>query len=307
MAGPDSQTSEQNNKDPWWQEYCSIDKFNKIKHNISLLTIVHDQVTPTNYNLKRNWSYLSQRVLKHPHRQGKPSKSPMSLKNQRIPVKREDFMMNEYRTVRSNGRAEYEIKKSLFIAYVAPAATEQTAHEFIHTIKKKHYEASHNCSAYLIGLHDDIQKADDDGEPSGTAGRPILEVLRKSAVKNIVIVVTRYFGGIKLGAGGLTRAYGKSATLGLAAAGLVSRILCHRFIVTLDYTCQGGLENQLLFQHFTVLNRVFSEQVMLTILSQPERVTELIQLINENTSGTGKIEFKGTEYSDGESNEADLR
>ncbi len=215
-------------------------------------------------------------------------------------------MMNEYRTVRSNGRAEYEIKKSLFIAYVAPAATEQAAQEFIHTIKKKHYEASHNCSAYLIGLQDDIQKADDDGEPSGTAGRPILEVLRKNAVKDAIIVVTRYFGGIKLGAGGLTRAYGKSATLGLTAAGLISRILCHRFTVTLDYTCQGVLENQLLLHHFPIINRVFLEQVLLTILSQSERVTELIQLINAHTSGTGKIEFQGTEYSDGKPNEADL-
>lgn len=215
-------------------------------------------------------------------------------------------MMNEYRTVRSNGCAEYEIKKSLFIAYVAQAATEPTAHEFIHSIKKKHYEASHNCSAYLIGLTDDIQKADDDGEPSGTAGRPILEVLRKNTVKNAVIVVTRYFGGIKLGAGGLTRAYGKSATLGLTAAGLISRILCHRFTVTLDYTCQGGLENQLLLNNFAVINRLFLEQVTLTILARPERVTELVQLINENTSGTGKIESCGTEYTDEQPTEADL-
>lgn len=213
--------------------------------------------------------------------------------------------MNEYRTVRSNGRAEYEIKKSLFIAYVAPVASEQTAQEFIHSIKKKHYEASHNCSAYLIGLQDDIQKADDNGEPSGTAGRPILEVLRRNAVKDAVIVVTRYFGGIKLGAGGLTRAYGKSATLGLTAAGLINRILCHRFSVTLDYACQGGLENQLLLNNFSVINRLFLEQVTLTILTRPERITELIQLINENTSGTGKIETRGTEYIDVEPNEAD--
>lgn len=206
--------------------------------------------------------------------------------------------MNEYRTVRGNGRAEYKIQKSLFIAYAAPIATEQDAHEFIHNIKKQHYEATHNCSAYLIGLKNDLQKTDDDGEPSGTAGRPILEALRKNAVKNSIIVVTRYFGGIKLGAGGLTRAYGKSAMLGLTAAGLIRRVLCHRFTVTIDYTCQGGLENQLSFNHFTIVSRIFSEQVILTILSRPERVSELMQLINENTSGTGSIESCGTEYID---------
>jgi uncharacterized YigZ family protein len=214
-------------------------------------------------------------------------------------------MINEYRTIRNKGRAEYEIKKSLFIAYAAPVATEQAAHEFMHSIKKKHYEATHNCSAYLIGLQDDIQKADDDGEPSGTAGRPILETMRKSAVKNAVIVVTRYFGGIKLGAGGLTRAYGKSALLGLTAAGLINRILCHRLTVTLDYTCQGGMENQLLLNNFDLINRQFLEQVTLTILARPERITELIQLINETTSGTGKITTCGTEYIDEKTSEAD--
>ncbi len=212
--------------------------------------------------------------------------------------------MNEYRTVRNNGRAEYEVQKSLFIAYVAPIATEQAAHEFIHSIQKKHYEASHNCSAYMLGLQDDIQKADDDGEPSGTAGRPILEALRKNAVKNTIIVVTRYFGGIKLGAGGLTRAYGKSAMLGLTAAGLITRVLCHRFTVTLDYTCQGGLENQLILNNFFIINRTFLERVTLTILTPPTRITELLQLINENTSGTGKIESCGTEYVDKKTNEA---
>ena len=214
-------------------------------------------------------------------------------------------MINEYRTIRNSGQAEYEIKKSLFIAYAAPVATEQAAHEFIHSIKKKHYEASHNCSAYLIGLQDDLQKADDDGEPSGTAGRPILEVLRKNAVKDAIIVVTRYFGGIKLGAGGLTRAYGKSAMLGLTAAGLISRVLCHKFTVTLDYTCQGGLENQLLLNNFNLINRQFLEQVTLTVLTRSERINELIQLINENTSGTGEIEACGTEYIDEKPNEAD--
>jgi len=209
-------------------------------------------------------------------------------------------MMNEYRTICSIGRAEYEIKKSLFIAYAAQVATEEAVHEFVHSIKKKHYDATHNCFAYLLGLNDTIQKADDDGEPSGTAGRPILEVLRKSAVKNAIIIVTRYFGGIKLGAGGLTRAYGKSATLGLTAAGLITRILCHRFKVTFDYICQGNLEHQISLHNFRIIERFFSEHVTMIVLVQPEQIADFIQLINEQTSGTGIIEDCGTEYIDKE-------
>lgn len=204
--------------------------------------------------------------------------------------------MNEYYTVRGSGYAEYKIQKSLFIAYAAPRSTEQGAQEFIHDIKKKHYDANHNCSAYLIGLNGDIQKADDDGEPSGTAGRPILEILKKSAVKNTVIVVTRYFGGIKLGAGGLIRAYGKSASQGLTAAGIIRRVFCHRFAVTIDYTLQGGLENQLVVTKFPIINRTFSDKVTLTVLAQPEQIAQLSRLVNENTGGTGQIKPCGTEY-----------
>ena len=129
-------------------------------------------------------------------------------------------MLPAYRTVKQPSEARLEINKSLFIAYVTPADTEETAAQFIEEIKKRHKEANHNCSAYVIGQHGQYQKADDNGEPSGTAGKPILEVLLKSGVKNAVIVVTRYFGGVLLGAGGLTRAYGRSAKDALDAAGI---------------------------------------------------------------------------------------
>ncbi|PDM36799.1 YigZ family protein, partial [Bacillus cereus] len=101
------------------------------------------------------------------------------------------------------------IQKSRFICYVSRATTEEEAQEFIQKIQKQNWNATHNCSAYLIGEQDQIQKANDDGEPSGTAGVPMLEVLKKRGLKDTVVVVTRYFGGIKLGAGGLIRAYGK--------------------------------------------------------------------------------------------------
>lgn len=119
-------------------------------------------------------------------------------------------MRESYITVGNSANAEIIIQKSRFIGYAARAETEEEAIGFINSIKEMHRSANHNCSAYMIGEHDSIQKANDDGEPSGTAGVPILEVLKKRGLKDTVIVVTRYFGDIKLGGGGLIRAYGKA-------------------------------------------------------------------------------------------------
>ena len=124
------------------------------------------------------------------------------------------------------------------------AETEEEALDFIQEIKKMHHTATHNCSAYMIGEHDTIQKANDDGEPSGTAGVPMLEVLKKQGLKDTVVVVTRYFGGIKLGGGGLIRAYGRATTEGIAATGTVERKLHHLMKVTIDYTWLGKVENE---------------------------------------------------------------
>ena len=123
-------------------------------------------------------------------------------------------MRANYRTIKGYGESEFVIQRSRFITFVMRVETEEEALDFINEIKKMHHTATHNCSAYMIGEHDDIQKANDDGEPSGTAGVPILEVLKKQKLKDTVIVVTRYFGGIKLGGGGLIRAYGRAASEG---------------------------------------------------------------------------------------------
>src|SRR5699024_7098601 len=117
-------------------------------------------------------------------------------------------MLSKYYTVKYKGADEVVIQKSRFIGYVKRVESEEEAQNFIQEIKKKHHDATHNCSAYVIGENDQIQKANDDGEPSGTAGIPILEVIKKQHLKDTAVVVTRYFGGIKLGAGGLIRAYG---------------------------------------------------------------------------------------------------
>lgn len=205
-------------------------------------------------------------------------------------------MLTRYQTITEPGRAEYEIQKSLFIAYAAPIGTEEAAREFIHCIKKQDYSATHHCFAYVIGLDDAIQKADDDGEPSGTAGRPILEVLKKHAIKNSIIVVTRYFGGIKLGAGGLTRAYGKSAALGLDKAGITTFVFTKKYQIHVSYTLQGPLENQLIRSGFSIISRDFTNQAVFTVLILPEKQDELFRLVQEITHGEAHIEACGHDY-----------
>lgn len=154
-------------------------------------------------------------------------------------------MIKQYYTVKSSGSDEQIIQKSRFIGYVKRVTSEEAAQEFIQEIKKKHADATHNCSAYMIGEHDQIQKANDDGEPSGTAGVPILEVLKKRELKDTVVVVTRYFGGVKLGAGGLIRAYSSTTTLALNTTGIVERKRMKKFFVKVDYSLLGKLENEI--------------------------------------------------------------
>lgn len=154
-------------------------------------------------------------------------------------------MLKKYFTVKSHGTDEIIIQKSRFIGTVRRVETEEAAQAFIQEMKKKYHDATHNCSAYLIGENDQIQKANDDGEPSGTAGVPILEVLKKQGLKDTAVVVTRYFGGIKLGAGGLIRAYGSTTSQAIQTTGIVKRQLMQGFTVVVDYTLLGKLENSL--------------------------------------------------------------
>jgi len=154
-------------------------------------------------------------------------------------------MLSSYLTIKNEGSAEIIIQKSRFIGYIKRVETEEEAQSFVQDIKKRHYDATHNCSAYIIGEHDQIQKANDDGEPSGTAGLPMLEVLKKQKLKDTAVVVTRYFGGIKLGAGGLIRAYGNTTSETIRETGVVKRQLMQGFSITVDYSLLGKLENML--------------------------------------------------------------
>lgn len=181
-------------------------------------------------------------------------------------------MLPRYYTVKEYGEHEIIIQKSRFIAQIKRAESENEAQEFIQTIKKKNGNASHNCSAYLIGEHDQIQKANDDGEPSGTAGVPILEVLKKRNLKDTVVVITRYFGGIKLGAGGLIRAYGKATSEGLDEVGIVERRLMQIIIVKIDYTWLGKLEKEVRASEYIIKEIHYLDIVELEVYVEIEKI-----------------------------------
>jgi uncharacterized YigZ family protein len=205
-------------------------------------------------------------------------------------------MLKSYQTVKGYGEEEIEINKSRFIAYVERVESEEAAVAFIEQIKKKHWNATHNCSAYMVGENDQQQKADDDGEPSGTAGKPILEIIKKSGLKDTVIVVTRYFGGIKLGAGGLIRAYGKSASTGLKAAGIVERQGHTRIGVEIEYTFLGMLENQLRTQGYRIADKEFTDKITLIVLEKLGQEEVLTQKLMDWTAGQVTFRQVGEVY-----------
>jgi uncharacterized YigZ family protein len=198
-------------------------------------------------------------------------------------------MLSRYYTVSLKGEHEIVIQKSRFIAHVARVETEEAAQNFIAEIKKQHWNATHNCSAYLIGEHDQIQKANDDGEPSGTAGVPILEVLKKKGLKDTVVVVTRYFGGIKLGAGGLIRAYGKATSEGIEATGVVLRKLMQVVSTKIDYTWLGKIENELRSSVYNIKEIQYLDHVVIDTFVEEGEVGTFTDWMVELTNGQAEI------------------
>lgn len=192
-------------------------------------------------------------------------------------------------TVGRPSESEIVIQKSRFIGHAARVETEAEALEFINSIKSIHRSATHNCSAYVIGEHDSIQKANDDGEPSGTAGLPILEVLKKQGLKDTAVVITRYFGGIKLGGGGLIRAYGKAASEAVAAAGIVERRLHRLMKVSIDYGWLGKLENEVRQSLYPLYEIQYAENVDILVHVPVEETETFTVWINELTNGQAKI------------------
>lgn len=190
-------------------------------------------------------------------------------------------MQATYKTIKTDGLAETEIKKSRFLCHLKRVTSEEEAKAFIQGIKKEHWKANHNCSAYLIGERSEIQRSSDDGEPSGTAGVPMLEVLKKNDLINVCVVVTRYFGGIKLGAGGLIRAYSHAVSHGLQTVGLVMGKLQQEISLDLDYSLLGKLQNSL--PETTIKETIFAEKVTVICRVDEEQVenfeAEIIDLL----------------------------
>ena len=199
-------------------------------------------------------------------------------------------MLEEYYTVNSFGSNELIIQKSRFIGYIKRVESEKEAHDFINDIKKKHYDATHNCSAYLIGEQDEIQKANDDGEPSGTAGVPMLEVLKKQQLKNTAVVVTRYFGGVKLGAGGLIRAYGTTTSEAIKSTGIVKRELMQGFSITVEYPLLGTLENEIRNSNYIIEKINYLEKVELIVYVHIKNINTFLDWIVNLTSDQAMIE-----------------
>ena len=217
--------------------------------------------------------------------------------------------MKLYSTVRKAASAEQIIEKSRFIAYVSPAETREEAEEFIAAIRKKHKDASHNVPAMVLGDKFQTQWASDDGEPQGTSGAPIVKMLVAEGITNVAVVVTRYFGGIKLGTGGLVRAYTSSAKLGLEAAGICD--VCRRSVLTyaLDYTYLAKLQNLAgslsggKYEKsektenaenagdplFTIDKISYTDVVEVELSCLPEKAEELAELMANLTGGKGVL------------------
>lgn len=205
-------------------------------------------------------------------------------------------MLSSYYTVKTSGTNEIAINKSRFIAHVKRVTNEAEAQDFIQSMKKEHWNATHNCSAYMIGERDEIQKANDDGEPNGTAGVPMLEVLKKRHLKDTCVVVTRYFGGIKLGAGGLIRAYGSAVTEGINAAGVVERTLTKVMAVHVDYTWLGKIENELRQSSYIIKDIEYEDKVSLFVYVPIESVQPFHEWITNITNGQGLIDEQEETY-----------
>ncbi len=201
--------------------------------------------------------------------------------------------MKLYSTVRNAANAEQIIEKSRFIAYVSPAETRGEAEEFIAAIRKKHKDATHNVPAMVLGDKFQTQWASDDGEPQGTSGAPIVKMLVSEGITNVVVVVTRYFGGIKLGTGGLVRAYTSSAKLGLDAAGVCD--VCRRCVQTyaLDYTYLAKLQN-LAGSIFSIDKISYTEVVEAELSCLPENAEKLAGLVANLTGGKSVLKNEAT-------------
>ncbi|WP_097886184.1 YigZ family protein [Streptomyces sp. st140] len=207
-------------------------------------------------------------------------------------------MQEQYRTVARAGVHESEINRSRFLCSLAPAATEEEAQDFVARVRKEHPTASHNCFAYVIGADASVQKASDDGEPGGTAGVPMLQMLMRREMRYVVAVVTRYYGGVKLGAGGLIRAYGGVVGEALDVLGTLTRQRFRLATIHVDHQRAGKLENDLRATGRDVREVRYAEAVTMEIGLPDGDVEAFTAWLADTTAGTATLELGGEAYGD---------
>ncbi|MFJ2607254.1 YigZ family protein [Streptomyces sp. NPDC091279] len=207
-------------------------------------------------------------------------------------------MPDEYRTVAHAGVHETEVNRSRFRCALAPAATEQEAQEFIAALRKEHADASHNCWAYVIGADAAVQRASDDGEPGGTAGVPMLQMLLRRDMRYVVAVVTRYFGGVKLGAGGLIRAYGGAVGEALDTLGTTTRRRFRLATITVDHHRAGKIQNDLHSAGREVRDVRYGDRVTIEIGLPDADVDTFRTWLADATAGSAEFEVGGEAYGD---------
>lgn len=205
-------------------------------------------------------------------------------------------MASEYLTIRDPGKGEYEEKKSRFLGEAVPVSSEEEAAEYIAGVRKKYYDARHHCYAWVLGEGGERKKSADDGEPSGTAGQPILKVIEGSGATNVLVVVTRYFGGTLLGTGGLVRAYTQAARAAMDDAQTVRMCLCRRMEVTVDYPALDRLLYELRRDGIEMGETQYGAQVTLDLTVEAPRADALAQKITALTSGSARIEVRAEDY-----------
>ena len=206
--------------------------------------------------------------------------------------------MTSYLTLARDGQAEIEVKHSRFLCTLRRVETEEAARVLVADLRKQHWDARHHCSAFVLGPDGSLQRSSDDGEPAGTAGAPMLEVLRGADVSDVVAVVTRWFGGTLLGAGGLVRAYGDSVRTALESVGTLRRSLLHELALEVDHAEAGRIESELRSRGVPVLATSYDARVRLVLGSAPAAVPALTDAVAALTSGAGVLEPVGERWVD---------
>lgn len=199
-------------------------------------------------------------------------------------------MVEQYKTVYEGGTGEIVEKKSRFIANVRPVETEEEALAFIEEMKKKYWDARHNCSAYILGERQEQMRCSDDGEPSQTAGKPMMDMLDGAGLTNTAVVVTRYFGGTLLGTGGLVRAYSAAVQEGLKNSRIITKYWGTELLVGTDYNGIGKLQYLFGQRQIPILDAEYTDQVQFTVLVPVSRVQEIRKAVTEATSGQASME-----------------